>query len=117
MKNKIWQKYLICLAVMVVLVGVVVNVIGRSHTAKAYAKKHRSRLVEESRLISREYVRESRNAGLTKEQFELQMRAVHEMTDLEVWIVSGEGRILIATEDGVTGSIVPQEVLNTNWSE
>ena len=117
MKNKIWQKYLITLVATVVLVGVLINVVGRIYVTRKYSQKHKSRLTEESRLISREYVRESRNAGLTKDQFALQMRAVHEMTGFEVWIVSEEGRILISTEAQTVDKIVPHDVLNANWNE
>jgi signal transduction histidine kinase len=117
MKNKIWQKYLITLVATVLLVGVAINVVGRIYVTRKCTQKHKSRLTEESRLISREYVRESRNAGLTKDQFALQMRAVHEMTGFEIWIVSEEGRILISTESQTVDKLVPQDVLNANWSE
>jgi len=116
MKNKIWQKYVICLAGVIFLCGTFVNVIVRNRAVKMYSEEHRSRLTEESRLISREYIRESRNTGLTKEQFALQMQAVQKITGFEVWVVSGEGEILISTEDRLVGESVPKEILNTNWN-
>ena len=115
--KKIWQKYLVVILVTILIVGVGVNVVGRNRVRRDYAKEHRARLTEVCRLISVEYVRESRNAGLTGEQFGLQLRAVSEMIGCEVWIVGEDGKILLATENDAVGGFVPKKILNVNWSE
>ncbi|MBR6020021.1 MAG: two-component sensor histidine kinase [Lachnospiraceae bacterium] len=116
MKNKIWQKYLICMAALIVLVGLSINLIGYRHASKAYEREHRERLQEECRTISVEYVKESRNAGLTSEQFQLQLTSVSNMVGCETWVVGNNGVILMATEKGMVDKRVPMSVLNENWN-
>ena len=116
MKNKIWQKYLICMAALIVLVGLTINLIGYRHASKAYEREHRKRLQDECRTISVEYVEESRNAGLTSEQFQLQLTSVRNMVGCETWVVSNSGVILMATEKEMVDKRVPMSVLNNNWN-
>ena len=117
MKNKIWKKYFICMAVLLVVVGALINLIGYRHAVRRYTEEHRTRLKDLSRLISVEYVKESRRAGLTSELFALQLQAIENMTDIETWIVSDDGEILLATEKKLVGKKVPMRVLNVNWNE
>ena len=117
MKNKIWKKYLICLAATIVVVGVIINVFVRSYISKTRAKDHRARLTEECRLISEEYIREARSTQLTSEQFTVQLHSVRTMIGVETWIVSETGEILAGTEDALIGRFVPRDILNKNWSE
>ena len=116
MKNKIWQKYFLCMAVIIVVAGVLINIFGYRLACNSYAKEHRRRLQDESRQISVEYVRESRNTGLTSEMFRQQLRSVRNMIGCEVWIVSQGGTILMSTESDLEGGYVPQSVLDRNWN-
>ena len=117
MKNKIWQKYLLCMVVVLVLVGLSLNLIGYRLACKEYENEHRRRLQDESRQISVEYVKESRNAGLTSEMFQQQLLSVSRMIECEIWIVSQQGSILMSTEPEMVGSYVPRSVLDQNWDK
>ena len=116
MKNKIWQKYFLCMAVIIVLVGLVINLIGYRMACKAAEEKHRRRLQDECRQISVEYVKESRRAGLTSEMFQLQLQSVYNMIGCEIWVVNPQGKILMSTEPDTVGAYVPVDVLNKNWN-
>ncbi len=116
MKNKIWQKYLLCMVVVLVLVGLSLNLIGYRLACKEYENEHRRRLQDESRQISVEYVKESRSAGLTSEMFQQQLLSVSRMIECEIWIVSQQGSILMSTEPEMVGSYVPRSVLDQNWN-
>ena len=108
MKNKIWQKYFICMVGLLILAGLSINLIGYRHACKHYEQVHRTRLQDESRQISVEYVNESRDAGLTGEMFQLQLQSVRNMIGCEIWVVNENGTILMSTE--------PETVRNTRPS-
>ncbi len=116
MKNKIWQKYFICLGIVLVAVGLIVNVIGRIHSNKAFLKEHRETLYRECRVLSNEYVKEVQNANLNREQYRMQLLSVKEMLKADIWAVDNSGNILVATEPKAEGKTVPEDVLAENWS-
>ena len=116
MKNKIWQKYFLCMAAVLVVVGLAINLIGYRMACKAYEDVHRKKLQNESRQISVEYVKESRNAGLTSEMFQQQLNSVYNMIGCEIWVVDGRGVIRMSTEKELVGETVPKSVLNKNWN-
>ena len=116
MKNKIWQKYFICMVGLLILAGLCINLIGYRHACKHYEQVHRTRLQDESRQISVEYVNESRDAGLTGEMFQLQLQSVRNMIGCEIWVVNENGTILMSTEPETVGLYVPMDVLNRNWN-
>ncbi len=120
MKQTIWRKYVIAAIVYVVGVGLMINLIGFWLARKSITETYRTRLRDVCRTLSVEYVRESRYAGLTAEQFKLQLTAVSEMLGAEVWIIDDNGKILMATEaklaESTEDKIVPKDVLNSNWS-
>ncbi|MBP5354874.1 MAG: two-component sensor histidine kinase [Lachnospiraceae bacterium] len=116
MKNKIWQKYFLCMAAVLVLVGLAINLIGYRIACNVFEDEHRKKLQKESRQISVEYVKESRSAGLTSEMFQQQLNSVYNMVGCEVWVVDGKGIIRMATEKDLVGEMVPKSVLNKNWN-
>ena len=106
MKHKVWYKYAIVYLIVSATILLVINVIIRPQNRKFNMQEHRTRLYEECKIIANEYIGEYTIEGFTLEAFMLQMRAVKEMLNADVWIAGADGMLIASTSGDIAqGSV------------
>lgn len=98
MKHKIWQQYAIVFLILAAVVFALVNFLVRPLYKKNVLNQHRDRLYSECVEISNIYRSEYALPGFTMETFQFQMNAVEEMLDAQVWVVSGNGDLILPAD-------------------